>query len=79
MPTLKPRYEVVLSRIDLKGENKQAVARDLNLKLETLDVLLHRARRRLRERLEIFCGACSQYSCQACICEGRETPPKRKV
>lgn len=44
LPTLKPRYEAVLTRIDLNGEDKQAVARDLKIKISTLDVLLHRAR-----------------------------------
>ncbi|MEO6567925.1 MAG: sigma-70 family RNA polymerase sigma factor [Opitutaceae bacterium] len=79
LPTLKPRYGAVLSRIDLNGEDKQAVARDLKIKRATLDVLLHRARHRLRERLEIFCGACSQDGCLLCMCGVREKRPKPKV
>ena len=72
LPGLKPRYSELIRRIDLEGEMKTAVSRDLKLKVGTLDVALHRARQALRRRLELFCGACSREKCLACFCD-RET------
>ena len=74
LPTLRPRYAEVIRRIDLRGESKIAVARDLRLSRATMDVLLHRARQALRGRLEIFCGPCSRESCLACMCKQSDTP-----
>lgn len=79
LPTLKPRYADVLRRIDLQGEEKGKAARDLDLTVATLDVVLHRARTQLRERLEIFCGACSRESCLTCACQARERGRVDKV
>jgi RNA polymerase sigma-70 factor (ECF subfamily) len=79
LPTLKPRYAQVLRRIDLHGEDKRTVARDLKITLATMDVVLHRARHALRRQLEIFCGACSRESCLACACEVRKVRRARKV
>jgi hypothetical protein len=41
--------------------------------------VLHRARNALRQRLEIFCGACSRDHCLACDCEARELRRRKKV
>jgi len=68
LPTLKPRYAELLRRIDLRGESRETAAKDLKITRATLDVVLHRARVALRERLEIFCGACSQEKCVECFC-----------
>jgi RNA polymerase sigma factor (sigma-70 family) len=72
LPSLKPRYADVIRRVDLRSEGKVVVARDLNISRATMDVLLHRARGALRERLEVFCGACSRDSCVQCFCAKRE-------
>lgn len=79
LPTLKPRYAEVLRRVNLRGEKKSNVARDLDITVATLDVVLHRARTQLRERLEVFCGACSRESCLACACRARERRRVEKV
>ena len=71
LPTMKPRYSELIRRIDLDGEDKGKVARELKMKPGTLDVALHRARYALRDRLEVMCGACSRESCLACDCELR--------
>ncbi len=63
LPGLNPRYAQLIKRIDLNGESKTAVRRELKIKAGTLDVALHRARRSLRQRLELFCGACSREKC----------------
>lgn len=79
LPTLKPRYADVLRRMDLRPGDKASVARELNLTVATLDVVLHRARAQLRERLEVFCGACSRAGCLNCVCEVRERRRAEKV
>lgn len=55
LPSLEPRYARVIRRVDLRGESKRNVAREMKLSAATMDVLLHRARQALRRRLEIFC------------------------
>lgn len=70
LPGLKPRYAELIRRIDLNGEPKTGVSRDLKIKVGTLDVALHRARSALRRRLEVFCGAGSHEKCPACFCDG---------
>lgn len=79
LPTLNPRYADVLRRMDLRSGRKASVARELNLTVATLDVVLHRARAQLRERLEVFCGACSREGCLNCACEVREHRRTEKV
>lgn len=79
LPTLKPRYSEVLRRIDLRDQEKHQVARELSITVATLDVVLHRARTALRERLEVFCGACSRDQCLACACRVRERRRAQKV
>lgn len=73
LPGLRPRYAELIRRIDLNGEPKTAVSRDLKIKVATLDVAIHRARRALRRRLEVLCGACSRAKCLACFCNGENT------
>ena len=68
LPTLKPRYAELIRRIDLNGESKATVSRELKIKPGTLDVALHRARYSLRKRLQIFCGACTREKCLECFC-----------
>ncbi|MBI5767820.1 MAG: sigma-70 family RNA polymerase sigma factor [Verrucomicrobia bacterium] len=74
LPSLKPRYAELIRRVDLGGEARAEVARDLKLSRAQFDVTLHRARGALRRRLEVFCGACSRESCLACACG---TAPKK--
>jgi len=73
LPTLKPRYVELLWRVDLNGESKKTVSRELEIKVATLDVVLHRARSALRQRLQIFCGSCSRESCLACSCQQQDS------
>lgn len=72
LPGLKPRYAELIRRIDLKGEPKTTASRDLKIKVGTLDVALHRARTALRQRLTVFCGACSREKCIECLCAKEE-------
>ena len=65
LPLVKPRYAELIRRIDLNGELRLIVARDLKMSRGAFDVALHRARHALRGRLEVFCGAWSRESCLA--------------
>ena len=78
LPGLKPRYAELIRRIDLNGEPKIAVSRELRIKVGTLDVALHRARYALRRRLEVLCSACSREKLIACFCR-RKTPSNREA
>ena len=69
LPSLKPRYADLIRRIDLRGESKIIVRHEMKLSAASFDVALHRARKALRSRLEIFCGACSRTACIACACD----------
>jgi len=73
LPSLKPRYAEIIRRVDLRGESNAEVARDLNVSIGAFNVVLHRARAALRNRLEVFCGACSREHCLACTCDSQDT------
>lgn len=66
--TLKPQHAELLRRVDLNGELVQAAAQALKLTANNASVTLHRARRELRAKLEIFCGACATGACLDCNC-----------
>ena len=78
LAAIKPRYAEILRRIDLNGELKVVVARDLRMSSATLNVSLHRARSALRRRLEVFCGACSKEHCLACACDQTRRPVRKE-
>ncbi len=73
--TLKPQHAELLRRVDLKGEPAQAAARALKMTPNSASVTLHRARKELRIRLEVFCGACAEGACPDCNCA--PVPAKR--
>ena len=66
--TLKPRHAELLRRVDLNGESVQAAAKALKMTPNNASVILHRARKELRTRLETFCGACAEGACLDCNC-----------
>lgn len=68
LPSLKPEYGDLVSRIDLKGEEPAAVARETGITYNNLMVRLHRARLALRKSLEQSCGACTRHGCLDCTC-----------
>lgn len=74
LPSLPPRYADLIRRVDLKGEPRALLARELRISVATLDVALHRARSALRRRLEAFCGPCAQDSCFECQCDPQGKP-----
>jgi DNA-directed RNA polymerase specialized sigma24 family protein len=71
LPTILPRYAELLLRLDLQGESKSAVACELKISVGTADVVLHRARRLLRRRLQALCAATTQENCLAALRDAR--------
>ena len=70
--SLKPTHADLLRRVDLNGESVQEAARALKLTPNNASVILHRARKELRSRLEAFCGDCAQEACLDCDCAERK-------
>ena len=69
IPTLKPEYAVVLRRIDLGGESRAIVAKDLGITLNVVRVRLHRARRALKQALLASCkDCCPEHGFLNCEC-----------
>jgi DNA-directed RNA polymerase specialized sigma24 family protein len=68
--TLKPEHAEVLRRVDLGGEDPEAVATALGITAVNLKVRRHRARETLRERLVSACRTCGTHGCRDCDCAG---------
>jgi RNA polymerase sigma-70 factor (ECF subfamily) len=68
LPTLKDEYRVLIEALELEGRDPDAVASDLGITRNNLNVRRHRARRQLRERLEALCTACPDHGFHACDC-----------
>lgn len=66
--TLKPQSAELLRRVDLNEEPAQDAALALGLTPNHASVILHRARKDLRARLETFCGDCAETACLDCYC-----------
>ena len=67
--TMKPRDAELLRRVELEGESVKDAARAMRITPNNASVLLHRARKDLRQRLESFCGACAEGACLDCDCQ----------
>lgn len=74
--TMKPREAELLRRVDLEGESVKDAARAMRITPNNASVLLHRARKELRGRLESFCGACAEGACLDCDCQPVEKSRK---
>lgn len=71
LPSMRTRYAELLRRLDVMGERKSEVARELKQSVGTTDVALHRARQLLHRRLLVVCVASSLESCLAALRTGR--------
>jgi RNA polymerase sigma-70 factor (ECF subfamily) len=65
---LKPEHAEVLRRVDLGGEDAEAVAGALAISAGNLKVRRHRAREALRARLIAACRTCGTHGCRDCDC-----------
>jgi RNA polymerase sigma-70 factor (ECF subfamily) len=68
LPELAPADAALLRRVDLEGESASEVARAGGDRINTVNVRLLRARRRLREQVEKVCRACATHGCLDCDC-----------
>ena len=59
----------LVRRATLDGEPHAAIARHLGASVGAIAVRLHRARRRLQQRLAALCGDCCPRSAYACSCD----------
>jgi len=68
LPALPEADAELLRRIDLGGESATDIANRTNQRVNTINVRLLRARRRLREQVERVCRTCATHGCLDCDC-----------
>lgn len=68
LPTLPEADATLLRQIDLEGGSVTDLAHATDQRVNTLNVRLLRARRRLREQVERTCRTCAQHGCLDCDC-----------
>jgi RNA polymerase sigma factor (sigma-70 family) len=66
--TLKPDHVELVRRVELDGEPLHRAAKGLGLTPNNASVRLHRARRALREALQVTCGICTEHGFLDCAC-----------
>jgi RNA polymerase sigma factor (sigma-70 family) len=66
----------VITRLDLRGESRLAVAQDMGLSVNTLTVRLHRARQALRALILRMCTACARHGFKPCDCNDKVSEKK---
>lgn len=74
---LRPDYAEILRQVDLAGERPSDFAARRGLTANNAMVRLHRARRALRQRLLVLCGACAEHGCLDCSC--RASHPRHQL
>ncbi|HEY0967548.1 MAG TPA: sigma-70 family RNA polymerase sigma factor [Opitutaceae bacterium] len=67
--SLKPEHARLVSEVELQGFSLAAAASRSGITPGNAGVILHRARREIRRRLELVCGDCSAQSCRDCDCD----------
>ena len=68
LPALPPADAELLRVIDLESGSVTALAQATDQRVNTLNVRLLRARRKLREQVERTCRACATHGCLDCDC-----------
>lgn len=71
LPTLRPEYAEAIRRIDLLGEHRGLVAKELGISANNLSVRLHRARQALQRALIASCETCPEHGFRECNCNQR--------
>lgn len=77
LPTLKPEYAELIWRVDLQEQPRAAVAKNLAITLNNLNVRLHRGRLALKARLEQMCLTCPVHGFLDCDCSATNTARAR--
>ena len=68
IPTLKPEYAEAIRDVEMSDDEMRDVAARIGISYNNLKVRVHRARRKLRERLEKTCAKCAEQGCIDCTC-----------
>lgn len=68
LPGLPEGEAELLRRVDLGGESPADLAAAAGERVNTVNVRLFRARKHLRERLELVCRTCAKHGCLDCEC-----------
>ena len=79
LPTIKPEYAEVIRRIDLQEHPREAVAKDLGITLNNINVRLHRGRQELKTRLQQMCLTCPVHGYLDCDCSAAEKARARRA
>ncbi|HJV22280.1 MAG TPA: RNA polymerase sigma factor [Holophagaceae bacterium] len=69
LPTLKEGEAKVLEAVDLQGLSPSAYAATQGVTANAMTVRLHRARKALREKVDLTCRTCAQHGCLDCRCK----------
>jgi RNA polymerase sigma-70 factor (ECF subfamily) len=78
LPAMPSEYSRLIWQIDLLGQPRRKVAKQLGISPNNLGVRLYRARRALREALMRFCTTCPTHGFLNCGCEQpAATAPER--
>lgn len=72
---LPPEDAALLRQVDMDGASPTELAAQQGLRVNTVNVRLHRARQKLRAQLETFCRTCATHGCLDCDC----APPTSKA
>ncbi len=78
---LRSDYAQILTRVDIRGESRESLARELKINPENLRVRLHRARRAIFKALKSNCGSCCATGFDDCYGENSRpagAPPSRR-
>ncbi|MEW5975735.1 MAG: sigma-70 family RNA polymerase sigma factor [Acidobacteriota bacterium] len=65
---LKSEYRQAIELVDLEEGSLQDLARQAGISPNNAAVRIHRARRALRQAIELACGACVVHGCLDCQC-----------
>lgn len=77
-PGLQVQNRDLLRRVDLDGVSPKAEAATLDLTTNNLNVRLHRARQRLREKVEATCHVRTKHGCLDCSCGDEQRAEVRR-
>jgi len=79
LPTLRSDQANLIWRVDLLGEPRKQVMRELGISANNLGVRIHRARGVLRAALERYCITCPTHGFLNCACDqARRTLSRRR-
>lgn len=67
--TLKPEHARLINEVELQGARLGLAAERVGVSPGHAAVIIHRAHREIRARLELVCGDCSVQSCRECDCD----------